>query len=74
MAPSPPRRNNNESRDYNPNGIGRNLRDSLVILGFALKDNITERHVRRRFMEMSRRYHPEKNIPAETGRNTEEAT
>ena len=57
-----------------PAGIGRNLSDSLAILGFSLEDNVTERHIRRRYMEMARKYHPDKNNPEETGRNHEEAT
>ena len=70
--PSPPQ--NNTSRDYDPDGIGHNLCDSLDILGFSLEDNVTERHIRRRYMQMARKYHPDKNIPEETGRNQEEAT
>ena len=62
------------SRSYDPDGIGRNLRDSLAILGFSLGDNVSEMQIRRRYMQMARKYHPDKNKPEETGRNQEEAT
>ena len=49
---SPPQRTGTESRNYNPDGIGRNLRNSLAILGFTLEDNMTERHISCRYIEM----------------------
>ena len=71
-APSPPR--NRNTRDYDPGGVGQNLADSFAILGFSLEDNVSERQVRRRHIEMARKYPPDKNNPAESGRNQEEAT
>jgi len=50
------------------------MHDSLGILGLSLHDEITERHVRRRYMQMARKYHPDKNNPEESGRNHVEAT
>ena len=70
--PSPPR--NGNSRNYNPEGVGHNMFDSLAILGFTIQYDITERHIRRRYMKMVRKYHPDKNKPEETGRNREDAT
>ena len=70
--PSPPRENT--SNNFNPDGVGHNLHDSFAILGFSLEDGATERQVRRRYMEMARKYHPDKNKPEETGRNHHEAT
>ena len=55
-------------------GVGTNLSDSLGILGFTLSDNVSERQVRRRYIELARKYHPDKNEPAESGRNKNEAT
>ena len=70
LPPSPPRNN----AKYNPEGVGTNLRDSLGVLGFNLSNNVSERQVRRRYMDLARKYHPDKNVPAESGRNKEEAT
>ena len=70
--PSPPR--NGSSQNYDPEGVGRNIYDSLAILGLTLQDDITERHIRRKYMELARKYHPDKNNPEESGRNHEEAT
>ena len=72
LPPSPPPPCNTD--DYDPEGVGVNLRDSLKILGFNLSDNVSERQVRRRYIELARKYHPDKNVPAESGRNKEEAT
>jgi hypothetical protein len=70
--PSPPRENT--SNNFNPDGVEHNHHDSFAILGFSLEDGATERQVRRRYMEMARKYHPDKNKPEETGRNHDEAT
>ena len=69
---SPPRAN--AYSNYNPEGVGHNLHDSFAILGFTLEDGVTERQVRRRYMEMARIHHPDKNDPTKTGRNHDEAT
>ena len=73
IPPSPPR-NNDESRNYNPEGVGHNLQDSFAILGYTIEDGATERQVRRRYIELARKYHPDKNNPEESGRNHQEAT
>ena len=70
ILPSSPRSNN----EYDPEGVGTNLRDSLGILGFNISDNISERQVRRRYMVLDRKYHPDKNVPTKSGRDKEEAT
>ena len=70
LPPSPLRNN----AEYNSEGVGTNLRDSLGILGFNLNEIVTERQVRRRYIELARKYHPDKNVPAKSGRNKEEAT
>jgi len=43
-------------------------------IGLTIEDEISERHIRRRYMEMARKFHPDKNNPEETGRNHDEAT
>ena len=68
--PSPPRNH----AEYDSEGVGTNLRDSLGILGFNLNEILTERQARRRYIELARKYHPDKNVPAESGRNSEQAT
>ena len=47
---------------------------SLGIIGFNLSNNVSERQVRRKYMELARKYHPDKNVPAKSGRDKEEAT
>ena len=74
MAPFPPWRPDAKSREYDPNGIGKYLCDSLAILGFSLEDKVTERHIRRRYVEMEFFLPPDKNTPSETEKNKEEAT
>ena len=69
---SPPR--NGYYRDFDLEGIGLNLQDYLAILGYTLQDDISERHIRRRYMEMARKFHPDKNNPEESGSNQDEAT
>ena len=46
----------------------------MRILRFTLSNNVSERQVRRRYIELARKYHPDKNVPAESGQNKEEAT
>jgi hypothetical protein len=72
--PSPPR--NNRNRNYDPNGVSHNLKDSFAILGYSLEEGYpaTERKIRRRYIELARKFHPDKNNPSESGRNHEEAT
>ena len=48
------------------------MRDFLAILGLTM--SATERDIRRKYMQMARTCHPDKNDPAVTGRNNEEAT
>ena len=48
------------------------MRDSLAILGLTM--SATERDIRRKYMQMARTCHPDKNDPAVTGCNNEEAT
>ena len=74
QTPEPSPSRNQGPRDYDPEGVGQNLYDSFAILGFSLEDNATERQIRRRYIEMARKYHPDKNNPSESGRNHEEAT
>ena len=44
-------------------GVGVNLKDSLGILGFSMNEIVTESQVRRRYMELARKFHPDKMIP-----------
>ena len=62
------------SQQYDPEGVGANLKDSLGILGFSMNEIVTESQVRRRYMELARKFHPDKNNPSTSGRNREEAT
>ena len=62
IPPSPPR-NNDKSRNYNPEGVGHNLRDSFTILRYTIEDEAIERQVRQHYMELARKYHPDKNNP-----------
>ena len=71
FPPSPSPRNNN---GFNPEGVGVNLKDSLGILGFSMNEIVTEHMVRRRYIELARNFHPDKNNPTTSGRNREEAT
>ena len=71
LLPSPSPRNNN---GFNPEEVGVNLKDSLGILRFSMNEIVTEHMVRRRYMELARKFHPEKNNPTTSGRNREEAT
>ena len=71
LPPPPPQ---NYNRNYDTSGIKFNLCDSLAPLGFTLEDEATEKHGRQQYMEMARRYRPDKNKLKETGHNWEEAT
>ena len=51
LPPSLPPQNHNE---YNPEGVGVNLKDSLGILGFSMNEIVLERQVRRRYMDLVR--------------------
>ena len=62
------------SQQYDPEGVGVNLKDSLGILGFSMNEIVTENKVRRRYMELARKFHSDKNNPTTSGRNREEAT
>jgi hypothetical protein len=67
------RRNQNESdREFNPDGVGNNLADSLKCLGLSME--ATEKEVRVSFRQLSRIYHPDKHKPDQTGLTQREAT
>ena len=64
---SPPRRQRRQRNDStNP------FRDAFEILG--LQPNATERGIRVRFRQLSRKYHPDKHQQSETGMSDAEAT
>ncbi len=75
ILPPPPRRRrrdqNENSRDFDPAGVGNNLTDSLKCLGLSLE--ATEREVRVNFRQLSRVYHPDKHKPEQTGLTQREA-
>ena len=54
------------------NGTAAPLREAFEVLG--LEPNATEREVRIRFRQLSRKYHPDKHQQCETGMLNEEAT
>jgi len=76
LPPSPLFTNTNgtSNQNYDSSGICRNVKDSLAIIGLALQDNITQRHIRRRNAETVRNYRQDKNSPEASGRTQEEAT
>ena len=77
--PSPraeaPRGSDNEranERPFDPEGVGRNLYDSLKILGLTYSATLQE--VKTRFRANARIYHPDQHRPERTGLTAEEAT
>ena len=63
MSPPPNRQNSNQ---YNPEGVGHYIADSLGCMGLEI--SATEREVRIKFRQLSRIFHPDKHrINAETG-------
>ena len=69
----PPRRNRAEmpDRDWIPENVGRVMYDSFKVLGLSLGASETE--VKVAYRNLSRKYHPDKHNPEETGLTTEEA-
>jgi len=62
--PSPPRQQNDQSRNnenYDPEQVGRTRRDSLGI--FLLPSTATEREIKVQYRRLARIYHPDKYDP-----------
>ena len=53
----PPRSNGNESREYDPEGVGHNIKDSLNI--FGLERGAVWMDVKAELRRLSRLYHPD---------------
>ena len=71
----PPRAHRDEeptNRQWNPEGVGRNLFDSFGVLGLGF--DATEMDVKTAFRMLALRYHPDKNDPEITGMNRDQAT
>ena len=71
----PPRAHRDEeptNRQWNPEGVGRNLFDSFGVLGLGF--DATEMDVKTAFRMLARCYHPDKNDPEITGMNRDQAT
>ena len=64
--PSPPRHRRRRNTTTSP------LRSAFEVLG--LEPNASEREVRVRFRQLSRKYHPDKHQQSETGMSDDEAT
>ena len=58
-------------RQWNPEGVGRNLFDSFGVLGLGF--DATEMDVKTAFRMLALRYHPDKNDQI-TGMNRDQAT
>jgi hypothetical protein len=67
----PPTPNSPRPRNYNPDGVGANMNDSLKCMGLDL--SATERELKVRFRLLSRKYHPDKHKSDETGLLDEQA-
>ncbi len=68
---APPSDNENESRGYDPKGVGHNLKDSLGIFGLAR--GAIWMDIKAEFKQFSRLHHPDKHNPARTNMANEEA-
>ena len=71
----PPRASRDEeptNRQWNPEGVGRNLFDSFGVLGLGF--DATEMEVKTAYRMLALRYHPDKNDPEITGMNRDQAT
>ncbi len=69
--PDPPRSNRNESREYDPEGVGHNIKESLSI--FGLERGAVWMDVKAEFRLLSRLYHPDKHNPTRTKMTNEGA-
>ena len=69
--PTPPPHNN--QRDYDPEGVGRNLYDSLKLKLFGLGFGATWAEVKHCYRSLSKIYHPDKHKCEDTGMTNEEA-
>ena len=71
----PPRASRDEeptNRQWNPEGVGRNLFDSFGLLGLGF--DATEMEVKTAYRMFALRYHPDENDPEITGMNRDQAT
>jgi len=71
----PPRASREEeptSRQWDPEGVGRNLFDSFGVLGLGL--DATEMDVKTAFRMLALQYHPDKNNSERTGMTRDQAT
>ncbi|EJK53731.1 hypothetical protein THAOC_26768 [Thalassiosira oceanica] len=71
----PPRASREEEptrRQWDPEGVGRNLFDSFGVLGLGL--DATEMDVKTAYRMLALQYHPDKNDPERTGMTRDQAT
>ena len=59
-------------RQWDPEGVGRNLFDSFGVLGLGL--DATEMDVKTSYRMLALRNHPDKNNPERTGMTRDQAT